>query len=84
MLVAVSETGSKLVATPAVRDAGPMCPVCGQGLVVRIPAHRVPHFAHRPYAGCHGKPVRRPRRRRVGTVEDQPALFDLADLTEDG
>jgi hypothetical protein len=82
MLVAVTETGSKLVATPTVRGAGPRCPVCGGDLVVRIPVRRVPHFAHRPHAGCPGRHGRRGRRRRVVDVDDQPVLFDLADLTE--
>lgn len=52
MLIARDVTGKRCVATPELRGAGACCPACGEELVVRVPAVRVPHFAHPPGKRC--------------------------------
>lgn len=84
MLVAVTDEGRKVVASSGARQDGPRCPACGQHMIVRIPSRRVPHFAHRPHAGCTGKQTRpRARRHASQAGQDELTLFDL-DVTEPG
>ena len=78
MLVAVTTERRRVVAGVGVQG---VCPACAQELVVRLPRERVPHFAHRPHAGCTGEPRakvhRRARRELAGEVDGQGFLFDL-------
>ena len=46
MLVAMSSSGSKVVAASSATES--RCPSCGNTLVVRLPVKGVPHFAHHP------------------------------------
>lgn len=51
MLIAVAD-GRRLTATPELRGSRVSCPACGTPLIVRLPATRVPHFAHLPGQVC--------------------------------
>lgn len=74
------------------------CPECGGRLIVRVPARRVPHFAHAPGSGCKTRLSREQRaalqralaaRRRAeraaaqAHAAGQEVLFDL-DLDHGG
>lgn len=69
MLVAVTAERRRMVASATSRSQEPVCPHCGQQLVVRLPRERVAHFAHRPHANCSGPP--RVRGRRQGEAGDE-------------
>jgi hypothetical protein len=59
MLVAVDQGGRRRVASADLRGSEVLCPHCGVHLVVRIPARRVPHFAHPPGRMCVAAPAAR-------------------------
>lgn len=90
MLVAMSSSGSKVVAASSATES--RCPSCGNTLVVRLPVKRVPHFAHHPGDGAPYRAAQTPAARRArlraaaraarrAQVADsgQEALFDFAE-----
>ena len=93
MLVAVSSSGRRQVASAQVRAEQFSCPDCGNQLVVRLPATRVAHFAHLPGSRCTAKltkaarrseqrrqaAARRARRRdEEAAAAGQESLFEIA------
>lgn len=85
MLVAVSDEARRIVASTDAKEKRPRCPDCAACLVVRQPANRVPHFAHRPHERCNAPGKRRTVTRVVErpTIEGQGVLFDLVDDAAD-
>ena len=87
MLVAMSSSGSKVVAASSATES--RCPSCGNTLVVRLPVKRVPHFPGdgAPCRAAQTPAARRARLRaaaradRRAQVADsgQEALFDFAE-----
>lgn len=67
MLVAVSQTGRKLVASDSAAREEAFCPYCSSTLIVRIPSLKIAHFAHprgRRCAASLAGPQRKAARRR--------------------
>jgi hypothetical protein len=92
MLVAVSSTGQRRVASAAARAEEVLCPGCSCPLRVRLPVSRVAHFAHPAGRSCgleadrasqvraaraRAAQRRAMRRERAALAQGQEALFDL-------
>ena len=90
MLVAMSSSGSKVVAASGATESH--CPSCGNTLVVRLPTKRVPHFAHHPGDGAPCRAAQTPAARRApvcalaraakvaqAASDGQDVLFDLVE-----
>jgi hypothetical protein len=78
MLVAVTAAGHRHVASAAARGSGARCPDCAETLIVRLPATRVPHFAHPAGRRCEPAAARSRRAavRRAAMKEARRAAED--------